>query len=63
MLIDIDLGNRQVFVKGHRLHHGLVGAVAILAGAVLAVHDRKDFTRWIPDARIKRPTSQSKGRE
>jgi predicted nucleic acid-binding protein len=63
VLIDIDLGNRQVFVKGHRLHHGLVGAVAILAGAVLAVHDRKDFTRWIPDARIKRPTSQSKGRE
>ena len=63
MLIDVDLGNRQVFVKGHRLHHGLVGAVAILAGAVLAVHDRKDFTRWIPDARIRRPTSQSKGRE
>ena len=63
MLIDVDPGNRQVFVKGHRLHHGLVGAVAILAGAVLAVHDRKDFTRWIPDARIKRPTSQSKGRE
>ena len=62
MLIDVDLGNRQVFVKGHRLHHGLVGAVAILAGAVLAVHDRKDFTRWIPDARIKRPTSQQKGR-
>lgn len=63
MLIDVDLGNRQVFVKGHRLHHGLVGAVAIIAGAVLAVHDRKDFTRWIPDARIKRPTSQMKGRE
>ena len=62
MLIDVDLGNRQVFVKGHRLHHGLVGAVAILDGAVLAVQDRKDFTRWIPDARIKRPTSQSKGR-
>ena len=63
MLIDVDLGNRQVFVKGRRLHHGLVGVVAITAGIVLAVHDRKDFTRWIPDARIKLPTSQSKGRE
>lgn len=62
MLIDLDLGKRQVFVKGRRLHHGLVGVVAITAGIVLAVHDRKDFTRWIPDARIKRPTSQMKGR-
>ena len=63
MLIDVDLGKRQVFVKGRRLHHGLVGVVAITAGIVLAVHDRKDFTRWIPDARIKRPTSQMKGRQ
>lgn len=63
MLIDLDLGKRQVFVKGRRLHHGLVGVVAITAGIVLAVHDRKDFTRWIPDARIKRPTSQMKGRQ
>lgn len=63
MLIDLDLGKRQVFVKGRRLHHGLIGVVAITAGIVLAVHDRKDFTRWIPDARIKRPTSQMKGRQ
>ena len=60
MLIDVDLGNRQVFVKGHRLHHGLVGAVAILAGAVLAVYDRKDFTRWIPDV-LTRPNPLENG--
>ena len=41
VLIDVDLGKRQVFVKGRRLHHGLVGVVAITAGIVLAVHDRK----------------------
>ena len=60
MLIDVDLGKRQVFVKGRRLHHGLVGAVAILAGAVLAVYDRKDFTRWIPDV-LTRPNPLENG--
>jgi hypothetical protein len=60
MLIDVDLGNRQVFVKGRRLHHGLVGAIAITAGLVLAVHDRKDFTRWIPDV-LTRPNPLENG--
>ena len=61
MFIDVDLQNMRVYVRGRRLHHGLVGAVAIIAGAVLAVHDRRDLYRWIPDARIKRPNSQQKG--
>ena len=49
MLVDVDIGKRQVYVKGRRLHHGLVGAIAILAGIVLAVHDRKDFPWSIHD--------------
>jgi predicted nucleic acid-binding protein len=49
VLIDIDIGKRQVYVKGRRLHHGLVGAIAILAGIALAVHDRKDFPWSIHD--------------
>lgn len=54
--VDIDLDKRQVFVRGRRLHHGGVGAVAVLVGAVLAVHDLRDFP-WYPAKKGKFPWS------
>ncbi len=49
MLIDVDLANRRVYVRGRRLHHGLVGAIAVAAGLVAAVHDRRDAKVWVRD--------------
>lgn len=42
-LVDIDAERRRVHVLGFRLHHGLVGALAVVVGAALVVHDRADF--------------------
>lgn len=41
--VHIDAEKRRVHVLGYRLHHGLVGALAVAVGAVLVVHDRADF--------------------
>ena len=49
MFIDVDFENRRVYVRGRRLHHGLVGAVAIAAGLVAAVLDRRDAKVWVRD--------------
>ena len=49
MFIDVDVQNKRVYVRGRRLHHGLIGAVAIVAGVVCAVHDRRDAKVWIKD--------------
>ena len=41
---------RRCFVAGtHRLHHGLVGALLIFVGLLLAWEDRRDLRVWIPD--------------
>jgi hypothetical protein len=32
----------QLEICGHRVHHGLIGLA-------LAVHDGRDWRRWIPD--------------
>ena len=46
-LLHIDHDKRRVYVCGRRLHHGLVGLGAAAIGAVLMVHDRRDFPwRW-----------------
>jgi len=49
VFIDVDLTNMRVYVRGRRLHHGLIGAVAIAAGLVAAVHDRRDAKVWVRD--------------
>ena len=49
MLIDVDLTNKRVYVRGRRLHHGLIGAVAVIAGLAAAVHDRRDARVWVRD--------------
>ncbi len=49
MFIDVDFQNMRVYVRGRRLHHGLIGAVAIAAGLVAAVHDRRDARVWVRD--------------
>ena len=49
VLIDVDFENRRVYVRGRRLHHGLVGAIAVAAGLVAAVHDRRDARVWVRD--------------
>ncbi|CAB4172746.1 hypothetical protein UFOVP952_4 [uncultured Caudovirales phage] len=49
VFIDVDVQNMRVYVRGRRLHHGLIGAVAIAAGLVAAVHDRRDVRVWVRD--------------
>lgn len=49
MLIDVDVKNMRVYVHGRRLHHGLLGAVAVAVGLVAAVHDRHDARVWVKD--------------
>ena len=49
MFIDVDFEYRRVYVRGRRLHHGLVGAIAVAAGLVAAVHDRRDARVWVRD--------------
>jgi hypothetical protein len=42
-LLHIDTKQRRVWICGLRVHHGLVGLGAACVGAVLMLHDRKDF--------------------
>lgn len=49
VLIDVDLQNKRVYVRGRRLHHGLIGAIAVAAGLVAAMHDRRDARVWVRD--------------
>jgi hypothetical protein len=45
--LHIDHDKRRVYLCGRRLHHGLVGLGAAAIGAVLMLHDRRDFPwRW-----------------
>ena len=49
VFIDVDFENRRVYVRGRRLHHGLIGAIAVAAGLAAAVHDRRDMRVWVRD--------------
>ena len=49
VFIDVDFENRRVYVRGRRLHHGLIGAIAVAAGLAAAVHDRRDAKVWVKD--------------
>lgn len=44
-----DLGPR-LYVRGHRLHHGLTGMIMTVFGFVLMVHDWHDARVWLSDA-------------
>ena len=37
---------RRVWVLKQRLHHGAVGVAVITIGALLALHDRRDWRDW-----------------
>jgi hypothetical protein len=41
--------DNKLWVAGHRLHHGLTGCAFVVVGAVLALHDRADYKKWVPD--------------
>jgi hypothetical protein len=34
---------RKVYIVGLRIHHGLAGAAMLALGAVLVIHDRRDW--------------------
>ena len=42
-ILYIDHKQRRVWVCGLRVHHGLVGVGAVIVGAALMLHDRKDW--------------------
>jgi len=42
-ILHIDHQQRRVWVCGLRVHHGLVGVGAVIVGAALMLHDRKDW--------------------
>lgn len=39
----------RVYVRGRRIHHGLAGAVLVVVGAVLCLHDRRDWPWRLQD--------------
>jgi hypothetical protein len=48
-MIRYDADMRRVWVLGRRLHHGLAGAILLVAGLVLMWDDRRDAP-WRPTA-------------
>ena len=45
-LFRYDKQRRRLWIAGQRCHHGATGALMALAGLVLMLHDRHDFTSW-----------------
>jgi hypothetical protein len=45
-LLRYDKQRRRLWIAGQRCHHGATGALMALAGLVLMLHDRHDFTHW-----------------
>jgi hypothetical protein len=41
----------RLYVKGLRIHHGAVGALLTIVGAVLTAHDWRDFPWPLKDPR------------
>jgi hypothetical protein len=37
---------RRVWIATQRCHHGAVGCLAIVLGALLVIHDRHDYRVW-----------------
>jgi len=46
-LFRYDRSRKQLWLFGFRVHHGLVGSLLAVVGAVLAWHDRLDFRSWL----------------
>lgn len=36
------VGNRRIYIRGRRIHHGLTGAVLVLIGVVFMLDDWAD---------------------
>lgn len=51
MLIALLGGNRKLYVRGRRVHHGLVGCVLAGVGLGLMLDDIHDRARWRADFR------------
>lgn len=39
----------RLYVAGRRTHHGLIGSALAALGSALAIHDRRDWRRWLSD--------------
>lgn len=39
----------KFYVRTHRVHHGFTGIVFTMVGLALAIHDRRDWRRWLKD--------------
>lgn len=39
----------KFYVRTHRVHHGFTGMVFTAIGLTLAIHDRRDWRRWLKD--------------
>lgn len=37
---------RRLWIARQRCHHGALGCLAIVLGALLVVHDRRDYRCW-----------------
>lgn len=53
MILGRDYGKR--YIRGHRVHHGLIGLAFIATGVVLCADDWIDRRVWIADFRLKLP--------
>lgn len=45
-LLGYDAQRKRVWVLGQRVHHGSVGVLLSFIGAILAWHDRRDYSFW-----------------
>lgn len=45
-LVEYNRSQRRLWIAKQRCHHGALGCLAIALGALLAIHDRRDFRVW-----------------
>ena len=45
-LLRYDARRRRLWIAGQRVHHGMTGALLLVAGTALMAHDWKDRSLW-----------------